>query len=186
MGTLCRVVLTGFMGAGKSTVGRLLTQKIGWDFLDIDNQIETSGDATAKVLFALLGEVAFRKLESDTLAFCLRRSKAVIAVGGAAIDMPTNQRLLAKAPGTLVAFFDAPFATLIKRCLVQERSGGAIYRPLLHKTEVARARFSARRSLYAAYAHLKVDVTERTPDEVTLIICDTMARRRQSSRGLRD
>jgi shikimate kinase len=174
------------MGAGKSTVGQLLAQKIGWDFLDIDNQIEASARATAKSLFAILGDVAFRKLESDTLAFCLRRSKAVIAVGGAAIDMPANQRLLAEAPDSLVVFFDAPFATLIKRCLVQERSGGAIYRPLLHKTDVARARFSARRSLYTAHAQLTVDVTERTPDEVTLIIRDTMARRRQQSRELRD
>ena len=166
----CRVVLTGFMGAGKSTVGPLMARKLDWDFLDVDQQLEISAGMPARELFAALGEAAFRELESDLLYYCLTRSKAIIAPGGAAIDMPRNQQALAKSLATLVVFLDAPFTTLIDRCLLEERSGGATYRPLLHKTELALERFSLRRSLYSAYAHLTVDVAERSPEEVVLLI----------------
>ncbi len=170
----CRVVLTGFMGAGKSTVGPLIARRLDWDFLDVDQQLEISAGAPARELFAALGEAAFRELESDLLDRCLTRSKAIIAPGGAAIDMPRNQQALAKCLATLVVFLDAPFTTLIYRCLLQERSGEATYRPLLHKTEQALERFSFRRSLYSAHAHLTVDVAERSPEEVVLLIGQTL------------
>jgi shikimate kinase len=149
------------MGAGKSTVGRLLARKMRWDFLDVDTYIEASAGATAEQLFAKLGNIAFRNLESDAFACSLQRSQTVIAVGGAAIDMPTNQTLLATSADSLVVFLDAPFASLIERCVLQERNGGATYRPLLHQTELARAR-------------LTVDVSERTPDQVALLIRDAI------------
>jgi len=165
-GNLARVVLTGFMGAGKSTVGRSLAERVGWSFLDVDDHIETSTGVTAKVLFDTLGERGFRQLESDVLASSLRGSQTVIALGGAAIDMAANQTLLANRPHTLVVFLDAPFVTLMERCKEQERTGSATYRPLLHKPDIALARFSVRKSLYAAHAHMTVDVSEESPDEV--------------------
>jgi shikimate kinase len=169
-----RVLLTGFMGAGKSTVGRLLAPRMNWGFLDLDEHIEATAGATAQSLFATLGEAAFRQLESDTLASSLDRSETIIAVGGAAIDMERNQLLLRNCHDGLVVFLDAPFETLIERCLLQERSGDATYRPLLHRTDVARARYAARRSLYSAHAHLTIDVAEQAPDYVARRICDEM------------
>ncbi len=165
-----RMVLTGFMGAGKSTVGHLLSRKLGWTFLDLDRHIESSAGATAKDIFASRGESAFRKLESDALAFALGLSETIIALGGAAIDANVNQLLLENSKGTQVVFLDAPFATLIERCLVQERSGCAPYRPLLHETEVAHTRFLVRRSLYQDHASFAVDVANRTAEEVAFII----------------
>ncbi|HEY1902313.1 MAG TPA: shikimate kinase [Terracidiphilus sp.] len=169
-GNLGRVVLTGFMGAGKSTVGRLLADRVGWNFLDVDCCIEASTGRSAKELFNALGEQGFRQLESDVLASSLLKSRTIIALGGAAIDMTANQNLLATRPRTLVVFLDAPFTTLMERCREQERTGSATYRPLLHKSDVALARFSARKSLYAAHAHVTVAVAEKSPAEVVQTI----------------
>jgi shikimate kinase len=173
-GDISRLVLTGFMGAGKTTVGRLLAPRMGWAFLDLDQHIEATAGAAARILIDTLGEASFRELESGALASALKRSETVVAVGGAAIDLAANQLLLAASPATLVVFLDAPFETLIGRCLIQEQQGGATYRPLLHKTGLARARFSARRSLYAAHAHLTMDAAEHSPGEIALRICDAL------------
>lgn len=172
-----RIVLTGFMGAGKSTVGQLLAQRMEWAFLDLDRYIESSAGATARELFARRGESAFRKLESEALALAMEASKTIVALGGAAIDASENQLLLSNADRTLVVFLDAPFATLIERCLVQERGGTAPYRPLLHQTEVALARFSTRRSLYESHASYVVDVADRSAEEVASVIWNTAGRR---------
>lgn len=172
-----RIVLTGFMGAGKSTVGQLLSRKMGWAFVDLDRYIESSAEATAIDLFASRGEAAFRRLESDALALALEESKTIVALGGAAIDATQNQLLLSNNDRTLVVFLDAPFTTLIERCLVQERNGLGPYRPLLHQTEVARARYSIRRSLYYDHASFSVDVADRSAEEVALLIWNAVDRR---------
>ena len=143
---------------------------MAWTFLDVDRHIENSAGATARELFTALGETAFRKLESDTLAFALEQSSTIIALGGAAIDAPANQLLLAQSAHTLVVFLDAPFPTLIERCLMQERNGPAPYRPLLHKAGTAHTRFLTRRALYAKHASLTVDVAERAAEEVERLI----------------
>jgi shikimate kinase len=101
----------------------------------------------------------------------------IIAMGGAAIDAIENQHLLTNRNHTLVVFLDAPFATLIERCLVQERSGRAPYRPLLHQTEVADARFSIRRLLYQSHASFTVDVTDRPAEEVASLVWDKVRSR---------
>ena len=170
----CRIVLTGFMGAGKSTVGPMLAAKLGWVFLDVDAEIEESAGTSARALYAALGETAFRELECDTLAACLKRPNAIVAPGGAAIDRARNREALANSPDTLIVFLDAPFVTLIGRCLREEQSGGGTYRPLLHKTDVAQARYSARRELYAAQAHRIVDVAERSPEAIAMEILQAM------------
>ncbi len=171
-----RLVLTGFMGSGKSTVGQVLATQMDWAFLDLDEHIEASAGVTAKTLFATLGEAAFRELECDALASSLERSETIVAVGGAAIDMARNQQLLRSSRDSLIVFLDAPFETLIERCLIQERRGDSTYRPLLHRPDIALARYSVRRLLYSAHAHLTIDVGEQTPDEVARRICDSMGR----------
>lgn len=90
------------------------------------------------------------------------------------IDRVESQRALANSREGLVVFLDAPFHLLIARCVEQERAGSATYRPLLHRTEVARARYEMRSVLYGRLAHLTVNVAERTPEEVGRIILETM------------
>lgn len=169
-----RVILTGFMGAGKSTVGRLLAALTGWEFLDLDTHIEKTRGASAQELFAALGESGFRRLESETFAEALSRSNVILAPGGAVIDRIENQAALAASKNALTIFLDAPFQTLIDRCLEQERTGNATYRPLLHQTAIANSRYEARKILYARHAQLTLDVAEKSPQETARTILDHM------------
>lgn len=161
-----RIVLTGFMGAGKSTVGLLLAGHTGWDFIDLDTRMETTTQMNARALFDTFGETGFRQLESDLWTSALQQTQAIIAPGGAVIDKAANQSVLAESVGTFIVFLDAPFQTLIDRCLRQEEQQGATYRPLLHKTEIASARYMERRVLYATHAHRVVDVVSKPPEFV--------------------
>ena len=161
-----RIVLTEFMGAGKSTVGLLLAGQTGWDFIDLDTRMETATNRNARALFDALGETGFRQLESDFWAASLQQMRTVIARGGAVIDETANQRVLAKSAGSFVVFLDAPFQTLIDRCLREEQQVGATYRPLLHKIEIAQARYIKRRVLYTNHAHRVIDVSDKSPESV--------------------
>jgi shikimate kinase len=169
-----RVILTGFMGAGKSTVGHLLAEQTGWEFLDLDTHIEKTSGAGAKDLFATMGEPAFRQLESETFAAALSRTHTILAPGGAVIDRAENQLALASSKDKLIVFLDAPFLTLIERCKKQEQMGNSTYRPLLHQTAIANARYDARKILYSSHAQLTVDVADKLPEEIAHIILYTM------------
>lgn len=155
-----RIVLTGFMGAGKSTVGRLLASRLGWDFLDLDTHIENRTGATISELFSHYGEPHFRRLESTALASALSRSNTILALGGGAPEEITNRLLIEQTPATLAIFLDAPFPTLFDRCMLQE-----IARPVLSDPTLAEVRFSRRRPLYSRLAHITVETSEHTPEE---------------------
>lgn len=170
-----RVVLTGFMGAGKSTIGRLLAARLNWEFLDVDACIEINEGRGANELFAALGEAAFRELEAGTLEHCLSHVNVVVAPGGAAIDLERNRLALAASDDTLVIFLDAPFQTLIERCLREESAVGGTYRPLLHNYDVAQARYASRRLLYATHAGLIIDVSQRSAAEIATQILEAIS-----------
>lgn len=76
--------LTGFMGCGKSSIGRKLAARIGYDFVDLDNMIEQSAGRSVSEIFAQSGEEAFRRLESEALGSIDPRHNAVVATGGGA------------------------------------------------------------------------------------------------------
>lgn len=155
---LTSIALTGFMGSGKSTIGRLIASQLGWPFFDIDAQIEAVHSRPAAGLFYELGEAAFRSLEARITAECFGAKKTIVALGGAAVDSPENQRQLTEVyRGTLV-FLDGEFEVLIDRCLRQEHERTATYRPLLHRPDEALSRFLTRRAWNLANAHLRVDV----------------------------
>lgn len=155
-----RIVLTGFMGAGKSTIGRLLASRIGWSFLDVDTHLEARTGTTIPQLFERHGEPHFRRLESSALASALARSRTVLALGGGAPEELTNRLLIEQTPATFTIFLDAPFATLYDRCMLQE-----IGRPVLANLEAAQARFSRRRPLYRRISRLSIDTTDSTPHQ---------------------
>jgi shikimate kinase len=158
--TLRRLVLTGFMGAGKSTIGRLLASRLGWEFLDLDNHLESRTGATISELFSLHGEAHFRRLESTALASALGRSNVVLALGGGTPEDLTNRLLLEQTPATLTVFLDAPFSTLFDRCMLQE-----ISRPVLADPAAAELRFERRRPLYARLSRLTVDTSVLSSEE---------------------
>jgi shikimate kinase len=157
---LRRLVLTGFMGAGKSTIGRLLAARLQWDFLDLDAHLEARTSATIPQLFALHGEARFRRLESSALASALARTNTVLALGGGAPEELTNRLLLEQTPGTFTIFLDAPFPTLFDRCMLQD-----IARPVLEDPAAAQLRFAHRHPFYSRLAALTIDTADLTPDQ---------------------
>ncbi len=162
---LRRIVLTGFMGAGKSTVGRLLAARLAWSFLDLDAHLEQRTGMTVPQIFAEHGEARFRRLESTALASALTHRTTVIALGGGTPEALTNRLLLEQTPGTFTVFLDAPFPTLFDRCVLQE-----IARPVLSDPEAAQARFSARHPLYVRLAGLTIDTAALTPHQTADIL----------------
>jgi shikimate kinase len=157
---LRRLVLTGFMGAGKSTIGRLLAARLQWDFLDLDAHLEARTKATIPQLFALHGEARFRRLESTALASALARTNTILALGGGTPEELTNRLLLEQTPGTFTIFLDAPFPTLFDRCMLQD-----IARPVLEDPAAAQLRFAHRHPLYRCLAALTIDTADLTPEQ---------------------
>jgi shikimate kinase len=158
--SLERLVLTGFMGAGKSTIGRLLAARLGWDFLDLDAHLERRTGATVPEIFALHGEARFRRLESTALASALTHRSTVIALGGGTPESLTNRLLIEQTPGTFTIFLDAPFPTLFDRCVLQD-----LERPVLDDPEAAQNRFASRHPLYVQLAGITIDTATLTPEE---------------------
>ena len=157
-----RVVLTGFMGAGKTSVGHLLAERLGWNFLDLDAHLEARAGATVPELFAQHGEPHFRRLESSALASALARTSTVLALGGGTPEQFTNRLLLEQTPGTLIIFLDAPFETLFDRCMLQSFASPEHSRPLLLSPADAENRFHARIPLYRRLARITLPTASLT------------------------
>lgn len=162
---LRRLVLTGFMGAGKTTVGRLLAGHLGWEFLDLDDYIESRTGLAIPSIFAAHGEPHFRKLESEALASALGRANIVLSLGGGAPETLTNRLLLEQTPATATIFLDAPFATLYDRCMLQALNPGATARPNLADPAAAERRFAVRHPIYTRLASHTVDTASLSTEQ---------------------
>src|ERR1051326_4361561 len=121
-GRSCRatcVVLIGFMGAGKTTVGRALADRLGWKFLDLDDLIEQREQKTVAEIFASSGEAAFRGMESAALAAalqdCAGSGDLVFVLGGGAFVQKANRDALA-TPGAITVLLEAPVEELRRGC----------------------------------------------------------------------
>ena len=167
---LSRLVLTGFMGAGKTTVGRLLAAHLNWEFLDLDAYIESRSGLSVPSIFAIHGEAHFRQLESMALASALGRSRLVLALGGGAPEVLTNRLLLEQTPATSTIFLDAPFPALFDRCMMQALNPGTTDRPILADPATAEARFLVRQPIYRLLARLTLDTASLTPEQTVAAI----------------
>jgi shikimate kinase len=167
--TTRRVVLTGFMGSGKSTVGPLLAGRLGWRFLDLDDVIEAEAGATIAELFARHGETLFRDREHATIARLAAQDKSalVLALGGGAIERAETRDLLLTTPGTLLVHLEVDLATTLARCAGTEHT-----RPILADQANLANRYARRLPLYRA-AHVSISVDALTPDEVVAAILHT-------------
>jgi shikimate kinase len=167
-----RVVLTGFMGSGKSTLGPLLAESLGWRFLDLDSEIERRDHRTVARIFAESGEPHFRKLEAAALAALLGRRRVVLALGGGAPEELGNRLLLEQTPRTAVVYLAAPFAALMERCRQQP---GAAERPVLADLAAAERRFKARKRLYERIATHTVETADLSVEQTAGVVMELVA-----------
>lgn len=159
-----RIVLTGFMGSGKSTVGPLIAERLGWNFVDADIAIETEAGTTIAAIFAQQGEAAFRALEKAAVARLAAGDRLVLALGGGAIeDAETRARLLGD-PATLLVHLEVSLETTLSRC----RGTGPV-RPVLADRANLESRYRRRLPLYRT-AHVTISADALTPDEVVKAI----------------
>jgi shikimate kinase len=123
------VCLTGFMGSGKSTAGRLLAAQLAWHFADLDEEIERESGLPIAQIFAQKGEAVFRKLEHDSLARILgsaseRDQRLVLALGGGTFAQPANAALIRelgaaqRGAGAAVIWLDCAMNELLQRCVL--------------------------------------------------------------------
>lgn len=155
------LVLVGPMGAGKSTVGRRVAQRLGWTFVDLDAEIERRAEATISRIFERDGEPAFRAIERDLLDQCLDVPACVIATGGGAVlDAGSRRRMRECAHVVhLHAGVDAQL----------HRLDGDATRPLLargDRAEVLHALATQRDALYREAALLTIDTDALEIDAV--------------------
>ena len=160
-----RIVLTGFMGSGKTSAGSLLAQRLGWRFLDLDHEIEARHHRSVPQIFSEQGEAHFRHLESATLASLLGQRHVVLALGGGAPEELGNRLLLEQTPHTAVVYLAAPFHTLAARCARQAEDPTATARPNLADLSAAERRFHLRRTHYERISAHTVDTSTLTPDQ---------------------
>ncbi len=157
-----RILLVGMMGAGKTTTGQLLADRLGWVYRDSDADVEAETGLTVPELFARDGEAAFRDAEAEVLARgCADPAPSVISVAGGAVLRTENRALIARS-GTVVWLRARP-GTLAARV------GDGAGRPLLgDEPAAAMERLSAVRApFYAEVADLVIDVDELDSTEVT-------------------
>jgi len=153
------IVLAGFMGTGKSAVGRAVAERLGRRFLDTDSLIEAALGMTVQEVFARYGEAFFRAQERQAVSYAAKQQDVVIAVGGGALLAVANRAAL-EANGQIVCLEAAPEAILA-------RLPGDSNRPLLAGDPEARVRsFLAARAAHYASLPYHVDTTGLSVAEV--------------------
>jgi shikimate kinase len=168
-----RIVLTGFMGAGKTTVGALLAERLGWDFLDSDVLVEARAAMSVADIFARRGESAFRDLEAEVIREALTSGPGepfVLALGGGALEWRATRDSLASLRDALVVFLEAPLDTMIARCATHE--GGPV-RPVLADRARLDERWTQRLPWYRR-AHHTIDTAEMTPEKIVERILENL------------
>lgn len=155
------IVLVGFMGTGKSTVGRLLAQRLKMPFVDLDRRIEKEAGKTIPEIFGSDGEAAFRARETQAVQEVSRLSSHVIATGGGVMCDERNVEAL-KASGLLVCLTASP-EVILARTMPTLRA-----RPLLAGADPKQRieQLLALRTPYYARADLTIDTTGRSPEEI--------------------
>jgi shikimate kinase len=163
-----KVVLVGPMGAGKSTIARLLAKSWGLDVRDTDVDVENTAGRSVSDIFVDSGEQAFRELERDAVARALKEHEGVLALGGGAVLDPDTRALLADHT---VVFLRVGLADAVKRV------GLGTSRPLLLGNVRGRikALLDERTPIYEAVATLTVETDGRAPREVAREIEEALA-----------
>lgn len=162
------IYVVGFMASGKSTVGRHLAHRLGWNFFDIDDEIVSAEKCTIADIFATRGELEFRRVESEILKHHVqwieRGRPAVLALGGGAFTVPENRGLLAN--NGISIWLDCSLERVKQRL---KRAPHGPVRPLAQDAEKFAALFETRRAGYALadiQIPVETDEVEHTVDSI--------------------
>ena len=173
------VILVGFMGAGKSSVGRELGQRLNWRFEDLDDRIEAKEGRMVAAIFRDSGEPAFRRAEHAALQQAIEElrggSSKIIALGGGAFVQKENAALL-HASRVPTVFLDAPVEELWERCCAQAKANGT-ERPLLQSREEFHKLYEGRRAAYGM-ATLQIQTGSRAVEAIAGEIVETLGLKR--------
>jgi len=161
------VVLVGFMGAGKTTVGHIMAERLGLPFVDSDVLIEQRQGREIREIFRAEGEPYFRQLEHETVAGLVRGRDAVIALGGGAVEDPRSRAVLRNAK---VVYLRVSYNEALARVKSDE------FRPMLHRPGLDEV-YRRRLSLYEDVSVLTVDTDGLRPDAVALEVLAQLTRR---------
>lgn len=170
------LALVGYRGTGKSTVGKILADRLERRFLDADLEIEVRAGRSIRSIFAESGEPVFRDWEEQMLEeLANRHPEGVLASGGGAVLRPSNRRLL-RAFGYVV-WLKAEPAELARR-LEADLQSGAERPPLTGAGTIAEIAhvLEARTPLYQEVADLALETLDRTPEEIAELILDLWPR----------
>ena len=164
------ILLVGFMGCGKSTIGRILHKSLDYPFIDTDQQIEKQTQKKISAIFADEGENAFRKLETQFLEQLIEQqtNHTIISTGGGIITRPENIPLLREL-GFVIWLTCSPE-------VIYERTSRNSNRPLLqcdNPQEVITTMLAKRSPLYQAASHLKIDSTDLDINEINCGILES-------------
>ena len=156
------VAVYGFMGVGKTTSGALLAEALGYEFIDMDDEIERRTGKTIPEIFMDDGETRFRELERDLVRELSGKDGYVIGCGGGALADLVNAEALRES-STLV-YLTASVDEIL------ERTGKEDHRPLLKVDDPRKTveeLIAKRKSVYERYAEVTIDTTGKTPEDVT-------------------
>jgi shikimate kinase len=159
------VFLIGYRGTGKSTVARHLADRLGYDAVDADEEIERRAGKSIAAIFAEDGEAAFRDLESQLVDELARRRRTVIALGGGAVLRDTNRNAI-RGAGPVI-WLTAPVDAIVERLAADPATAGR--RPNLTKTggrQEVEAVLAERTPIYRQCATLTVDTVGKTCAQV--------------------
>ncbi|HLG16689.1 MAG TPA: shikimate kinase [Blastocatellia bacterium] len=151
------IFLVGFMGSGKTTVGRALAHRLGLRFVDLDETVEARAGKTIAEIFAEAGEAEFRRLEREALDLCRGVEAGVIALGGGAYESEANRAALRSMGRTV--WLNCPLGICASRVSRDRR------RPLVGDRAEMKILLDRRRANYALADHT-VDVGSRTIREI--------------------
>jgi len=155
-----RIYLTGFMGCGKTSVGRRLARRLGVEFVDLDEEVERMAGMTVRQIFESQGEPAFRQMEAEALRGTLAMPDVVVATGGGTMAFEANAGLI--GANGLAVWINPAFATIAARIGGRGKSD----RPLFKNESQALALYRERLPAYRR-ADLIMDVAPKEgPEEI--------------------
>lgn len=156
------ICLIGFMGSGKSTIGKILAEKLKIPFIDQDEEIEKNEKRKISEIFEKAGEDYFREIESRSLLQALSEKPVVVALGGGVIEREDNRKVLQK--DCTVVYLTASIQTIISRIESEIEK-----RPKISKTDTAKdinALLLGRLKHYESVSNITIKTDNMTPEEI--------------------